>query len=235
MKNIFKNFNFGELKTPSIAYSFNGIAFRGVDGDYCVYNVDTDEATNVSDLVIDVPLYTIPVSKDSLKKGDIIMHKNCFYIVKANINTIETIDPIGGTIQFLIPEKSIFNFNYFTKVISPFSMIGNTANEANPFGNILPFMLMNKDENNNDMFKYLAMFSFMGNGDSNINQMLPFIFMSEDKEINPMLMMMLAQNFNTDVAPAPIEDKGEKIETLKQDIAEIKTSIKQINDMINEA
>ena len=254
MKNIFKNFSFGELKTKEIAYSFNGIAFRDSSMNYCVYNVDTNEATNVSDLVIDVPLYTIPVNRDTIKKGDIIKHKSNFFIVKAiTTNGIEAIEPMGGVIMTLIPERSIFGFNYYTKVITPFSMIGNTANEANPFGNMLPFIFMNKDNDsdNSDMFKYLMMFSFMGNGNSNINQMLPFMLMSEDKETNPMLMMMLAQNFNSYNAPMPIEDKGEDVEELKKniaeiktiieqinnkrDIAEIKTSIKQINDMINEA
>lgn len=254
MKNIFKNFSFGELKTKEIAYSFNGIAFRDVNGDYCVYNIDTNEATNVSDFVMDIPLYTIPVNKESLTRGDVIQHKGCFYIVKVSTpTTFEAIDPIGGTIQFLIPEKSIFGFNYYTKVISPFSMIGNTANEANPFGNMLPFMFMNKDNDsdNSDMFKYLMMFSFMGNGNSNINQMLPFMLISEYKETNPMLMMMLAQNFNSYNVPVSIENKGEDVEEFKKDIAEIKTiieqinnkgdiaeiktSIKQINDMINDA
>lgn len=233
MMNIFKNFSFGELKTKEIAYSFNGIAFRGKDGDYCVYNIDTNEATNVSDFVMDIPLYTIPVNKESLTRGDVIQHKGCFYIVKVSTpTTFEAIDPIGGTIQFLIPEKSIFGFNYYTKVISPFSMIGNTANEANPFGNMLPFMFMNKDNDsdNSDMFKYLMMFSFVGNGNSNINQMLPFMLMSEDKETNPMLMMMLAQNFNSYNAPAPIENKGEDVEEFKKNIAEIKTIIEQINN-----
>lgn len=233
MKNIFKNFSFGELKTKEIAYSFNGIAFRDSSMNYCVYNVDTNEATNVSDLVIDVPLYTIPVNRDTIKKGDIIKHKSNFFIVKAiTTNGIEAIEPMGGVIMTLIPERSIFGFNYYTKVISPFSMIGNTANEANPFGNMLPFMFMNKDNDsdNSDMFKYLMMFSFMGNGNSNINQMLPFMLMSEDKETNPMLMMMLAQNFNSYNALAPIENKGEDVEELKKNIAEIKTIIKQIND-----
>lgn len=233
MKNIFKNFNFGELKTDAIAYSFNGIAFRDSNQNYCVYNVDTNEATNVSDLVIDIPLYSIPVNRDSIKKGDIIKHKSNFFIVK-NITTngIEAIEPMGGIIMTLIPERSIFGFNYYTKVISPFSMIGNTANEANPFGNMLPFMFMNKDNDsdNSDMFKYLMMFSFMGNGNSNINQMLPFMLMSEDKETNPMLMMMLAQNFNSYNVPAPIEDRNKNVEGLKKDIAEIKASIEQINN-----
>ena len=233
--NIFKNFNFGELKTPSIACSFKGIAFKGTDGSYCVYDIDANEAINVSDFIVDIPLYTIPVSKDSLKKGDIILHKNCFYIVKVNgASTFEAIDPIGGTIQFLVPEKSIFGFNYYTKVVSPFSMMNSTASEDNPFGNMLPFLFMNNKEDNED-FKYLMMFSLMGNKDTNMNQMLPFLFMNNDKEMNPMAIMMLMQNFNSDVTPVPKESNNEDMNGIKQELAEIKATLTQFNDIINEA
>ena len=233
--NIFKNFNFGELKTPSIACSFKGIAFKGTDGSYCVYDIDTNEAINVSDFVVDVPLYTIPVSRDNLKKGDIILHRNCFYIVKVNgASTFEAIDPLGGTIQFLVPEKSIFGFNYYTKVVSPFSMMNSTASEDNPFGNMLPFLFMNNKENNED-FKYLMMFSLMGNKDTNMNQMLPFLLMSDNKEMNPMTMMMLMQNFNSDIALVPKENNNEDMSGIKQELAEIKATLTQFNDIINEA
>jgi hypothetical protein len=77
------------------------------------------------------------------------------YIVKVNgASTFEAIDPIGGTIQFLVPEKSIFGFNYYTKVVSPFSMMNSAASEDNPFGNMLPFLMFGDGKFDDNSMQY---------------------------------------------------------------------------------
>jgi hypothetical protein len=93
---------------------------------------------------------------------------------------------------------------------------------------------MNNKEDSED-FKYLMMFSLMGNKNTNMNQMLPFLFMNNDKEMNPMVMMMLMQNFNPVIAPVPEENNSEDMGGIKQELAEIKATLTQFNDIINEA
>mgnify|MGYP002515775681 CR=1 FL=1 len=68
-----------------------------------------------------------------------------------------------------------------------------------------------------------------------MNQMLPFLRMSNNKEMDPMTMMMLMQNLNSDVAPAPRENNNEDMSGIKQELAEIKATLTQFNDIINEA
>ena len=69
--NLMKNFKFGKMDTNAIKYSFNGIAFQTEDNDYVVYNPDMT-FTNVSEMVMDIPIYVMPVPKSDVKIGDII-------------------------------------------------------------------------------------------------------------------------------------------------------------------
>ena len=64
-------------------------------------------------------------------------------------------------------------------------------NESNPFGNLLPFMLMGKDNKSDNYFKYLMMMQMCGN-----TQFNPMMFMLMDKDgdndfFKYMLMMQM--------------------------------------------
>lgn len=173
---MMKNIEFGKVNTSDLAYTFNGICFRDADGNYTSLNPD-GTFTNVYDMVMDIPIYVMPVGKDQIKVGDIIKYFDKWVMIAQIDNTtITTIDPWTREIRVIIPEKSVFGFDYYTKVIDIFSGFGNSANQNSPFGNMLPFLMMSKDSDIDPM-----MLMMMMNG-QNLNGM------------NPMMIYMMSKN-----------------------------------------
>lgn len=188
MNNIFKdmNFTFGKFDGDEIAYSYNGIAFKNANGSYSTYNIETNTMTNVSDMIIKLPKYVLPVAKAALKSGDVIIFKGRIYVVKENKeDSINAVDPVAGVSADLIPEKSLFGFDYYSKVLNV--MDSFSANAENPFGNMLPFMLMDKDSDNS-----MLMMMMFAQGGKDMNAMLPFLMM-KDKEFDPMMFFLFNQ------------------------------------------
>lgn len=193
--NLMKNFKFGKMDTNTIKYSFNGIAFQTEDGDYVVYNPDMT-FTNVSEMVVDIPIYVMPVSKSNIKTGDIIIHNGEFVIVQAIENKeIRVARPRTREVIGIIPEKSIFGFDFYTKVIDFIKNFNNGASSSNPFGNLPLLMMTDNKDNNNDML----MFMMMNGGRMDINNPM-FMYMmmskSDDKSNLLPLMMLMNQNKN---------------------------------------
>ena len=173
---MMKNIEFGKVNTSDLAYTFNGICFRDADGNYTSLNPD-GTFTNVYDMVMDIPIYVMPVGKDQIKVGDIIKYFDKWVMIAQIDNTtITTIDPWTREIRVIIPEKSVFGFDYYTKVIDIFSGFNINANSSNPFGNMLPFMMMSDKSDIDPM-----MLMMMMNG-QNLNGM------------NPMMMYMMSKN-----------------------------------------
>lgn len=190
MNNLFKsmNFTFGEIKTDQIKYSFNGIAFKNADGTYSTYDINTNTLTNVSDLIMDIPIYVMPAAIKDIKTGDIVIHKGIVYVIKeVKEEEFTAIQPNAGTMATLIPEKSIFGYSYMSRVMNVFAF--SQASAENPFGNMLPFFMMNKESNDNTLALMMMM-----QGNQDFDKILPFMLMGKEN-IDPMTMMML-MNFN---------------------------------------
>lgn len=191
---MFKNMKFGRLDTDEIKYSFNGIAFKTSDGDYVAYN-DDFTFTNVADMIIDIPIFAIPVAKSDIKIGDIIRHNDTWVIVNEVSKTeIKVAKPWTKEIVTVIPETSVFGFSFYTKVMNPFEGFGKDANAENPFGNILPFLMMQGSESG-DSTNTLMMAMMFGGGKIDMsNPMMMYMMMSQNKEIDPMMMMLMMGN-----------------------------------------
>lgn len=191
--NLMKNFKFGKMDTNAIKYSFNGIAFQTEDNDYVVYNPDMT-FTNVSEMVMDIPIYVMPVPKSDVKIGDIIIHNSEFVIVQSiESKEIRVAQPRTKEIVGIIPEKSVFGFDFYTKVIDFTKNFSNSATSSNPFGNLPMLMMMDNKDNNNDML----MFMMMNGGKMDFNNpmfMYMMISKSEDKSNLLPLMMLMNQN-----------------------------------------
>lgn len=198
---MFSKYKFGKLDTKDIAYSMNGIAFRTSDGSYVVYNKDLT-FTNVDNLVMDIPVFVMPVALSEIKPGDVIIHygvgSTAFVIVDSiNDTDIFISDPRTRERKNLIPEKSIFGFDFVAKVMTPNTMFA--ADQSNPFGNMLPFMLMGEDANTDNLGLMMLLGHSSGEA-SWTNQYLPLMLMN--KGDNDMfkymaLMQMMNQNKET--------------------------------------
>lgn len=187
---MFSKYKFGKLDTKDIAYSMNGIAFRTSDGSYVVYNKDLT-FTNVDNLVMDIPVFVMPVALSEIKPGDVIVHygvgSTAFVIVDSiNDTDIFISDPRTRERKNLIPEKSIFGFDFVAKVMTPNTMFA--ADQSNPFGSMLPFMLMGEDANI-DNLGFMMLFGQCSGETSWANQYLPLMLM--DKGDNDMFKYMM--------------------------------------------
>ena len=182
--NIFGKYDFGEVKDKNIAYSPYGMALRDSAGDYVVYNTDGSIATNIGkDMIFDVPMLKLPATYADIKSGDIIVHfaigNSAYVIVKEKTaDGIIVIDPGDKTIKTLVPEKNIFGFEFYVKVMLPFNMDAVKPTKDNPFGNLMFPMMMSRN-GNDDMFKYLMLMQM--SGQTEFNPML-FMLMGKDNE-----------------------------------------------------
>ncbi len=196
--NLMKNFKFGKMDTNAIKYSFNGIAFQTEDNDYVVYNPDMT-FTNVSEMVMDIPIYVMPVPKSDVKIGDIIIHNSEFVIVQSiESKEIRVARPRTKEIVGIIPEKSVFGFDFYTKVIDFTKNFSNSATSSNPFGNLPMLMMMDNKDNNNDML----MFMMMNGGKMDFNNpMFMYMMMSKSEDKSNLLPLMMLMNQNSNGEP----------------------------------
>lgn len=203
MRKLMGDFMFGKFDNTTVKYSFNGIAFQSADGTYNVYNED-GTLTNVSDMVMDIPVFAIPVAKAELKVGDVILHPadKTPLVVKENAQTaIIAVEPKSNEVKTFAPKKSIFGFDFYTKIMTPMDMFGGAnANADNPFGNMLPFLMMG--DGNTDMSTML-MFTIMNGANSgamDMNAMLPLLMLSDksggdNKDF--LMAMLMMKGFGT--------------------------------------
>ena len=191
---MFKNMKFGRLDTDEIKYSFNGIAFKTSDGDYVAYN-DDFTFTNVADMIIDMPIFAMPVSREQISVGDVIRHNDTWVIVNEVSKTeIKVAKPWTKEIVTVIPETSIFGFSFYTKVMNLFDGFGKDANAENPFGNILPFLMMQSNESVDSTNTLMMVMMLSGGKIDMSNPMMMYMMMSQNKEIDPMMMMLMMGN-----------------------------------------
>ena len=228
--NMFKNMKFGLFNSQSVKYSFNGIAFKTSDGDYVTYN-DDFTFTNVADMIIDMPIFAMPVSREQISVGDVIRHNDTWVIVNEVSDTeIKVAKPWTKEIVTVIPETSIFGFSFYTKIMNPFEGLGKEANADNPFGNILPFLMMQND--GGDSMNPMMMAMVFGGGKIDMsNPMMMYMMMSQNKEIDPMMMMLMMGN--NPFAPKQEKITEDKIDSMI-DSGLIKKLYEKISDSLND-
>lgn len=201
MKEIFGD-TIGRYTSGTIKYSPKGLAFLTDNYSYVVYDVDTLAATNVANLVMDIPVYGIPVALKDLKKGDTIVYNEAYYLVKAITDThISAINVRKGTIENLIPKTSIFGFSFYVKLVTP--MENFKPDLSNPFGSMLPFLML-EDSGNDDSMRDIVMISMMSGGTVN-SSMLPLMMMNKDGGDKTDLLMMMMLMGNNPFAPKTSE------------------------------
>lgn len=178
--NVMKNFHFGPCGDRA-KISHLGIAVLNNNQEWVSYDKKNNEIVNV-DLVSFGDgnyVYMIPVALKDVAIGDAIVHNGHIMFVKSiKSDYIQAIDVTAGELKRILPTKSVFGFDFITKVVSLIDMSGMSASEDNPFGNLLPFILLGKDNKNN---------------------MLPLMLMMSGKQLDmsdPLTMLMLCESKN---------------------------------------
>lgn len=194
------NFEFGPVSSECYRLSPYGIAINTSKNGWVSYNAKTQEVFNVDVINFDASkvIYKMPVALNAIAAGDILMHcgKPVFVReVHLDHGIVSAVDFTTSTLVDILPVKSPFGFNFFTKVCSLIDFTNAaSANADNPFGNLLPFMLMG--DNQNDDFDPTLAFFMMNNGNMDFknNPMAWYFLMNRSDNKNSNILPFLFMN-----------------------------------------
>lgn len=194
------NFDFGFVDS-NIRMSPYGMAVRNADGRYVSYDVKTSSVIDVEPFNFEGHrlMMKMPVAIKDVAVGDIVIHNHKPMFVVSTGDKITAIDIYNGEEKTILPTVNMFNFNYMTKVVSLFNFTGNnTPTAENPFGNIIPFMLMSNE--NMDMKDFFTMMAIANGGNMSTmfqNPMMMYMMFNSTTEMKEMLpFMMMSGAFN---------------------------------------
>ena len=192
MKGI--NFDFGPCGN-TVRLSMYGMAIQNISGEWVSYNPDSREIINVD--VFNMAdggkyMYKMPVAIADVKEGDIVIHNRVpMFVTAINENgTFEVTDVRAGETKNIIPTRNMFGFNFMTKVVSMFGAFANAPTADQPFGNMLPFLMLN-GENGKDIDPMMFMFMMNQGGNNGMNPMMWYFMFKDNKDIDPAVMWMI--------------------------------------------
>ena len=195
------NYNLCKMSLKGLALTSQYNSSENPQKTYYTYNKETHELEDVTPYIIDFDvtkvLFKMPVAVSTLKEGDLILNGFTPLIVKSvNGNEISAISVEGNEIITLAAKKNVFGFSYITKIINIMGdfNLSASANSDNPFGNMLPLMLMSDSEGGmNNLLPLMLMNSANGGSgmDFSANPMMLYFLMKDggNNDILPLLLM----------------------------------------------
>lgn len=196
------NFDFGPVSGNQFRMSPYGLAIQTSNNGWIAYS-KTGELINVDVINFDMSklIYKMPVPLASIQSGDILIHaKKPVFVREINKDgTISVIDYTNASVSNILPVKSPFGFNFFTKVCALLDVDTIGANVENPFGSMLPFLVLSNSEGKGDIdTNMLLAMSMMNDGgmDFSKNPMMLYFLMNGKDSKNDMLpfLMMMSGN-----------------------------------------
>ena len=207
-------FDFGPVNNSAVRMSMYGMAVMNAAKEWVSYDRKTNQIINVD--ILNFPnggkyFYKVPAPIKDVKVGDVIIHMGRPVFVNAiNDGTFTVIDPTNSEVKVVLAVKNMFGFDFLIKVVCLMDMFGATPSADLPFGNMLPFMVMNDEKN--DMNDALMMMMLMnGKSDFANNPMLMYLMLSnkgKDSAIDPLMMAFMMNGGNCfcgNAVPAPAD------------------------------
>ena len=191
------NFDFGQLNSNLVGLSPYGLAVMNpASNKFIAWDAKSKALIDVETLNFPEGrefFYKIPVAVKEIKAGDIIMHQYgpAFVTeVSKDYSTITVVSPNSCEQRTIVPVKSIFGFNFVTKIVSLFGDGQFTASEDAPFGNMLPLLLLSKNKDINPLI-FLTM---GGQADFTKNPLLLYALMGDNTNSNALLPLLFMNN-----------------------------------------
>lgn len=191
---MFNGFECGPVD-DRIKMSPYGMAIRNADGRYVSYDAKNGNIMDVEVFNFDNHklIWKMPVAVSAIAVGDTVIHMKKPMFVTSITDGITVIDIFNGEVKTIVPAQNMFGFNFVTKVVSLFNFTGdNTPTAENPFGNIMPFMLMGNE--NMDMKDFFMMMAVANGGNMNAmfqNPFMVYAMMNDNGDMKEMLPFML--------------------------------------------
>ena len=205
------NYNLCKMSLKGLALTSQYNSSENPQKTYYIYNKETHELEDVTPYIIDFDvtkiLFKMPVAVSTLKEGDFILNGSIPLIVKSvNGNEISAISVEDNEVITLAAKKNVFGFSYITKIINIMGdfNLSASANSDNPFGNMLPLMLMSDSEGGMDNLLPLMLLNSANGGsgmDFSANPLMLY-FLMKDGSNNDMLPFLLMGNQNFFGEPA---------------------------------
>ena len=193
------NFDFGPCTNDQVRMSMYGLAIKNASGEWVSYN--DGQVVNVDVLNFDGAKYMfkMPVAVKDIAVGDIVIHNRVPMFVESVENGIHVVDIRAGEKKEILPTTNMFGFNFVTKIVSLFNAFQSSPTPDQPFGNMLPFLMLNGEDGKSMDSDTMLMFMMMQNqnGSANVfaNPMMLY-FLMKDKSGNDILPLMLMMNQN---------------------------------------
>lgn len=205
------NFDFGPVSGSQFRMSPYGLAVRTQANGWIAFNAASGELMDVDVVNFDLSkmIYKMPVAQNAVAAGDILIHGGKPVFVRktdTDNGIVNVIDYATASVMDILPVKSPFGFNFFTKVVCFVDMNGaSAASPENPFGGLLPFLMLGEGKDFDPM-----MLMFMG-GNMNFasNPMMMYFMLNSDGKDNsnllPLFLMMNSGNMPSgNAGPATI-------------------------------
>lgn len=217
-KKMFGNLEFGPVNSYHLSHL--GIALKNASGDIVSYDKEKNEIVNVDLIDFDAKgmIYAMPCAIKDVHVGDVIRHTNgnAVFVISVD-NGIHVVDVAAGEKKEILPTKSMFGFDFVTKIVTLIDFSGANASADQPFGNLLPLMLFG--ENSGNMKEMLPMMMLMGGMNSasenafSFDMNNPLMLMalmggSKDNDFFP--MMLMAGMMNQPKTNAPLTTSSQK-------------------------
>ena len=200
---MFGNLEFGPVK--EINMSHLGIALKNAAGSMVSYDRNSGVIVDVDliDFNAENMVYAMPCAIKDVKAGDVIRHVNGNAVFVTSVEGgIHVVDVAAGEKKEILPTKSMFGFDFVTKIVSLIDFSSMNASADQPFGNMLPLMLLS--DNKSSMKDILPMMMLMNGGNASFGSFdmsNPLILMalmgnggSEGNDFFPMLIVMQLMN-----------------------------------------
>ena len=191
------NFDFGPCTNDQVRMSMYGLAIKNASGEWVSYN--DGQVVNVDVLNFDGAKYMfkMPVAVKDIAVGDIVIHNRVPMFVESIENGIHVVDIRAGEKKEILPTTNMFGFNFVTKIVSMFNAFQSSPTPDQPFGNMLPFLMLNGEDGKSMDSDTMLMFMMMQgqNGSANMfsNPMMLY-FLMKDKGNSDMLPLMFMMN-----------------------------------------
>lgn len=166
-------FDFGPAG-DNVAMSPYGLAIKTPQNGWIAFNPDSNQTIDVTGLTFNFKnmIYKMPVAIEQLNEGDLILHQKLpMFVLEVDEDNsrVIAIDLAASEEKIIIPVANMFGFNYITKIAPLFNFGKMTPSADNPFGNIMPMILMssimddNKSKDDNDLLQTMMMLGMLGN------------------------------------------------------------------------
>lgn len=190
MKNF--NFDFGPCTNDNVRMSMYGLAVQNNAGIWVSYNNGQVVDVDIFNFDGRKFMYKMPVAISDIKPGDVVIHNRVPMFVTAVENgNISAVDVRAGEAKTIIPTTNMFNFNFVTKIVSMLDTFSAAPTAEQPFGNMLPFMMMSDNDNIDPMM----MFMMMNGGKMDMsNPMMLYLMMNKNNDSSDWLLPFMMMN-----------------------------------------